>query len=229
MNVDHVRAISAFAVDLVYPKRCAGCGRRGVWLCPACQNETERFTQPWCPRCGVATHYSCHCDSTPQDLAEVRSVGPFAGWLRGAVIQCKYHGEWGRISELGSLVAEVCEVMHPIDALVPVPLHPARLRQRGFNQSLLLARRAAEILNVPVEEHLLRTRRTDAQVHLAADERVKNVMGAMALRPGSTIAGRTFVLIDDVITTGSTLAACAQVLSQGGAQHSKAATICREM
>lgn len=119
--------------------------------------------------------------------------------------------------------------MHPIDALVPVPLHPARLRQRGFNQSLLLARRAAEVLNVPVEEHLLRTRRTGAQVHLTADERVTNVMGAMALRPGSSIAGRTFVLIDDVITTGSTLGACAAVLSQGGAQQVKAATICREL
>jgi ComF family protein len=149
--------------------------------------------------------------------------------LRGAVIQTKYHGEWARIAELGPMVAGVCETLRPFDALVPVPLHPARLRQRGFNQSLLLARRAADFLHVPVEENLLRTRRTDSQVRLSANERLQNVMGAMEVQPGSKIAGRTFVVIDDVVTTGSTLAACAAVLSREGSQSVKAATFCREM
>jgi ComF family protein len=149
--------------------------------------------------------------------------------MRGAVIQCKYHGEWGRASELGSLLAGVCESLRPFDALVPVPLHASRLRQRGFNQSLLIAQSAAELLRAPVEENLWRARRTGAQVHLGADERATNVTGAMAIRTGSTIEGRTFVLIDDVITTGSTLAACAAVLLHAGAQQVKAATFCREL
>ena len=165
----------------------------------------------------------------PQELAEVRSVGPFAGWMRGAVIQCKYHGEWGRTAELGTLMAGVCESMRPFDALVPVPLHPSRLRHRGFNQSLLLAQRAAEVLGVPVEENLLRIRRTGAQVHLGAQERATNVTGAIAIRPGSTVERQRFVLIDDVVTTGSTLAACAAVLLRAGAPQVKAATFCREL
>jgi ComF family protein len=127
------------------------------------------------------------------------------------------------------MVADVCETLRPFDALVPVPLHPSRLRQRGFNQSLLLARRAADSLHAPVEEPLLRTRRTDSQVRLSAEERLHNVMGAMAVNPGSRISGRTFVLVDDVVTTGSTLAACAAVLSREGAQSVKAATFCREL
>jgi ComF family protein len=229
LTVNSVRAISAFAVDLVYPKRCAGCGRRGGWLCPDCEREIERFAPPWCPTCGIPTHYPCRCASMPQELAEVRSVGPFAGWMRGAVIHCKYHGEWGRTAELGALVAGVCESLCSFDALVPVPLHPSRRRQRGFNQSLLIAQRAAELLRVPVEENVLRVRRTGAQVHLGAEERATNVTGAMAIRPGCTIEGRTFVLIDDVITTGSTLAACAAVLLRAGAQQVKAATLCREL
>jgi ComF family protein len=159
----------------------------------------------------------------------IRSVGPFDGWLRGAIIACKYHGEWGRVADLGSLLAEVCGTLPPFDALVPVPLHPSRQRHRGFNQSLLLADRVGEILNIAVEENVRRVRRTESQVPLAADERLVNVTGAMAISPGSLVAGRAFVLVDDVITTGSTLAACAAVLLQAGATSVNAATFCREL
>lgn len=160
---------------------------------------------------------------------QVRSVGPFAGWLRGAVIECKYHGEWARVSQLGPLLGEVCQRLGPCDALVPVPLHSSRVRQRGFNQSLLLARGVADLLQIPVEACLVRTRRTDSQTQLTAEERMRNVMGAMALAPDCTITDRGFVLVDDVITTGSTLAACAAVLQKAGARWVKAVTICREL
>lgn len=156
-------------------------------------------------------------------------MGPFAGWLRGAVIQCKYHGEWARVSQLAALLGEVCQTLGPCDALVPVPLHSSRVRQRGFNQSLLLARGVADLHHIPVEACLVRTRRTDSQAQLTAEERRRNVTGAMALAPEGTITDRRFVLIDDVITTGSTLAACAAVLEQAGARSVKAATICREL
>lgn len=162
-------------------------------------------------------------------IAQIRSVGPFTGWLRGAVIQSKYHGEWARISQLAPLLADVCQSLGPCDALVPVPLHPSRVRQRGFNQSLLLARGVAKAWRIPVEECVVRTRRTGSQTRLTADERFKNVLGAMAIAPESEIADRTFLLIDDVVTTGSTLAACAAVLTRAGARSIKAATICREL
>jgi ComF family protein len=149
--------------------------------------------------------------------------------LRGAVIQGKYHGEWARIAELGPLLAEYCATLGPFDALVPVPLHASRLRRRGFNQSLLLAQSAAAVLGAPVEEALIRTRRTDAQARLNAEGRRANVRDAMAVAPGSGVSGRAFVVIDDVVTTGSTLAACAVALRRAGAVSVKAATFCREV
>lgn len=227
--VDRLRAISAFGIDLVYPRRCAGCGWRGRWLCPRCAGGIELFAPPWCPSCGIPTRLSCRCSPRLGSLDGVRSVGPFEGWLQGAIIGCKYHGEWARTAELAPLLAEVCASLPPIDALVPVPLHPSRLRQRGFNQSLLLARCAANDLKMPVEELVLRTRRTDSQTQLSADDRGRNVEGAMAVGPGGAVAGRSFVLIDDVITTGSTLAACATVLRDAGARSVMAATVCREL
>ena len=162
-------------------------------------------------------------------MAHIRSVGPFEGWLRGAVIQCKYHAEWARIPELAPLLAESCKTLPEFDVVVPVPLHPSRLRQRGFNQSLVLARGAAETMHAPVEQVVFRTRRTDAQARLSADERRRNVMGSMAVEPGSRIGGRSFLLIDDVVTTGSTLGACADALIEAGAQSVMAATLCREV
>ena len=159
----------------------------------------------------------------------MRSVGPFEGWIRGAVIQFKYHGEWARTDHLGEPLARVIADLQPFDVLVPVPLHPARLRHRGFNQSLLIAQRAAVHLGVEVQDGLLRTRRTDAQVTLGSDQRFANVFGAFAVRKDTGLSGLSVVLIDDVITTGSTLSACAEALCKDGASSVKAATIAREM
>ena len=228
--IDALRQVAEFAVDLVYPKRCAGCDRRGTWLCDGCRRALPLFKPPWCDRCGVpGTYLRCKCRSTPGNLEKVRSVGPFDGWLRNAVVQFKYQGEWGRAAHLGELLASAVEQLQPFDALVPVPLHPTRLRQRGFNQSLLLARSAGELLGVQVLEMLGRTRRTQAQVGLKAEERVQNVAGAFALQPNASITGLSVVLIDDVITTGSTLSACARELISAEATSVKAVSLAREM
>ena len=159
----------------------------------------------------------------------MRSVGPFDGWIRGALVQFKYHGEWARTEHLGEPLASVIADLRPFDVLIPVPLHPARLRYRGFNQSLLIAQRAAVHLGAEVQDGLLRTRRTDAQVTLGSDQRLANVFGAFAVRNDIELSGLCVVLIDDVITTGSTLSACAEALYRGGASLVKAATIAREM
>ena len=119
--------------------------------------------------------------------------------------------------------------MHQVDALIPVPLHAARLRQRGFNQSLLLAQHAGDLLGIEVKEALIRTRRTDPQVNLGSEQRTINVAGAFAVQPSFPVADLSIVLIDDVITTGSTLSACADALICAGATSVKAATLCRDM
>ncbi len=110
-----------------------------------------------------------------------------------------------------------------------MPLHAARLRQRGFNQSQLLARHAGYSLGIEVKEALIRTRRTDAQVNLGSEERAINVVGAFAVQQAIPVAGLSIVLIDDVITTGSTLSACADALIDAGATTVKAASLAREM
>jgi ComF family protein len=149
--------------------------------------------------------------------------------MRGAITQFKYHGEWARAAYLGQSLASVVADLQPIDAIVPVPLHPARLRHRGFNQSSLLARQAGEILNVEVHDALIRTRRTDAQVTLDAMQREANVAGAFAIAHGKTVEGLSVVLVDDVVTTGSTLSACADALIDAGASSVRAASVAREM
>ncbi len=228
-TVDHLRGATAFAIDVVYPKRCAGCGRRGSWLCEACDAGIDHFVPPWCAICGVPVHLQCRCASLPDGVEQMRSAGPYEGWFRGAVVQCKYHGEWGRAEHLAEMLAKVADDLRPFDALVPVPLHPSRFRQRGFNQAQLLAQHAAKVLAVLIDDVLMRTRRTDPQVHLGATQRFINVQGAIQVKPGSLVSGRSLVLVDDVVTTGSTLAACATALVEAGACCVKAATVTREM
>ena len=229
-NIDAIRQVAEFAVDLVYPKRCAGCNRRGTWLCNDCGRALPLFSAPWCDRCGVpGTYLRCKCRSTPGNLEKVRSAGPFDGWLRGAIVQFKYHGEWARAAHLGRLLAIAVEQLQPVDALIPVPLHPTRLRQRGFNQSLLLARHAGDMLTLDVVEALTRTRRTEAQVNLGAEQRKANVAGAFAARPNTSVADLSVVLVDDVVTTGSTLSACAKELIGAGAKSVKAVSLAREI
>ena len=227
--IDILRVASSFAIDLVYPKRCAGCAQRGTWLCDTCDSALDRFVPPWCTSCGVPQHVPCECAAMPEGVDRLRSGGPFDGWLSGAVSQCKYHGEWGRAEHLAELLAGAAADLQPFAALVPVPLHPTRLRQRGFNQSQLLAEYAARMLGVPVEPLLRRIRRTDAQVHLGAAQRHLNVHGAMQVQPGSAVLGKSFVIVDDVVTTGSTLAACAAALRDAGAVSVQGLTVAREL
>lgn len=144
-------------------------------------------------------------------------------------MQFKYHGEWARAAHFGEPLATVSMDLQPIDLLVPVPLHPSRLRYRGFNQSLLLAQHVGAFLGVDVRDVLKRTRRTDAQVTLGAEQRQANVAGAFAARHDAAIAGLSIVLVDDVITTGATISACSEELRQVGAKSVRAVSIAREL
>jgi len=127
------------------------------------------------------------------------------------------------------LLATSIADLREVDTLVPVPLHPARLRQRGFNQSQHLAKEIANLVNVRVEESVVRTRRTQAQARLKGVDRAANVADAFAVPEAASVAGHVVVLIDDVVTTGSTLAACGSVLRKAGAVSVSAVTLAREM
>lgn len=217
------------ARDVLYPRRCAGCGRRGSWVCPACASTSRPFAPPWCTRCGAPIERAaCRCDTLAATLDRIRSAGTSDGWLRRAVIAFKYEGETDRAGHLGDLMLATVADLLPADVLVPVPLHPRRLRERGYNQSALIAGRAGHHLAVPVRAVLERTRATDHQVRLGANDRWINVRGAFAVRGGFEVQGISIVLIDDVLTTGATLGACADALVAAGAASVSAATLARE-
>jgi ComF family protein len=165
----------------------------------------------------------------PPSLTRVRSIGPFDGWLQRAIVEVKYHGEWARAEHLAEPLAALVNGEIAADALVPVPLHPARLKQRGFNQSLVIARYTANLLEAEVLDVLVRNRRTAPQVSLGARARRENVENAFSATPDVRLGGRSLVVIDDVITTGSTLAACADTLLHAGAGSVSVVTIAREM
>src|SRR5262249_28642025 len=139
---------------------------------------------------------------------------------REAVHALKFGGQRGLARPLGDLLAELVTADLPVDGVdlvVPVPLHPSRERERGFNQSLLLARRIGRVCKLPVRADLLvRTAATRPQAELAADARA-NVRDAFAVRRPELVKGRRVILVDDIFTTGSTASACARRLREAGA------------
>lgn len=225
-------------LDLLFPPRCAHCGRQGQEggrLCADCRAQITRLAPPWCPRCGLPqdTADLCgSCQSHPLSFAGIRSAAWYSGPLRPAIHAFKYRNAREMAAPLADLLHLAWNSLEgPVDAMIPVPLHAARERERGYNQSLLLARQVQQWANVPVvNDLLLRTRRTVPQVTLTADERQHNVARAFALGKQaipSRVVDRHFVLIDDVCTTGATLAACAETLQAAGAAAVWAVTIAR--
>lgn len=220
-------AVADFAADIVYPKRCATCRLRGTWVCSACEAATPAFAQPWCPRCGAPSGLQpCICGDLPTSVARLRSVGSYDGWIGDAVRRFKYEGEWARQGHLGLALAPLLTAEVPPGAwLVPVPAHRKRLRERGYDQAALLADSAASFSGHDCFELLERTRDTPHQVGLGQTERLANVQDAFAVR--GDVSGLHVVLVDDVVTTGATLGACATMLLDAGAIEVWAVTLAR--
>jgi ComF family protein len=153
-----------------------------------------------------------------------RAIGSYDGALRAIVHAFKYDGRRSLAAKLGMLMqARGADVLHNADAAVPVPLHHARRRERGFDQAADLARH----VGLPVVHALRRIRPTAVQASLPAARRHGNVRGAFATRSAAALDGRTVVLVDDVSTTGATLEACARVLGEAGIREVRALTAAR--
>jgi ComF family protein len=228
LSLDMLLAASRAVLDLVYPARCAGCGHRGDWVCSACQQKTLTIDPPLCGRCGSGSSMPCRCNELSPDLDLVRSVAFYDGWVRSAISSFKYEGERARAEHLALLaIPLLADIPRPI-SLVPVPLHRSRQRRRGYNQAELLASVIGRAVGLEVDMVIQRAVATRQQVGLSADERATNVKGAFALATDVAIHGRRFVLVDDVMTTGSTLGACAESLKAGGAIWVGAVTIARD-
>ncbi len=146
--------------------------------------------------------------------------------MRRSIHQFKFNGKVGLDRPLGVLLEQVIDSDLKIDLLVPVPLQRKRLQQRSYNQALLLARVVAKLRKLPVDNDLLvKVRETESQQGLSAKERVKNLQGSFKLE--KNVTGQNILLIDDVMTTGATVAACSRTLIEGGANHIYVAVIGR--
>ena len=207
-------------LEFLLPPRCGGCRRVGSWLCEHCRNRIRRLEEPLCRHCGVelpSARRDCGCRERLRSLTRLRSAVAYEGPIEHAVHRFKYEG-WRRLARpLASLIAERLAVEGVAARwVVAVPLHPARLRQRGFNQADLLAGelRRSLILGSP-PGILARTRSTPPQVGHDRKRRFENVAGAFDWRGGG-LKGESILLIDDVATTGATLNACASALRVAG-------------
>lgn len=210
-----LRQLTSQLVDVVFPPTCAGCDRRGVWICARCIATVTPLRGTLCERCGAPLVLDwCQCVLLDEHLDQVRSALPYRGWVITAVHNFKYRDETARASSMATWLLPSLKGFGEVDGLVAVPLHARRLRQRGYNQAELLTRELSRLSGTPVLTHLERTRHTPPQVGASADQRRANVEGAFALRAGQAVhPGGRYVLVDDVRTTGATLGACAAALA----------------
>jgi ComF family protein len=224
---------------VVFPSACPACGRlvarsgRGP-LCEACWEALPRHRAITC-RCGLplppGRPVCGRCRRGRQPFSSGASLGPYEGTLRVALLALKYQARRRAAARLVEALLEdpaVHTLVATSDVLVPVPLHPRRLRERGFNQSALLARELGRRTGRPAcPDVLVRRRDTAAQTGLCAAARRRNVRDAFAVRRRALIAGRVVTLVDDVVTTGATALACARPLADGGARELRLLTVAR--
>jgi ComF family protein len=226
-------------LSVVFPSACPACGRllarpAGGPLCEPCWASLPRHGAPTC-QCGLplaAGLSACpRCRRGRQPFAAGASLGPYEGSLRAVLHALKYSGRRraaGRLAEALLEEPAVRALVATSDVLVPVPLHPRRLRERGFNQSALLARELARRAGKSAcPDALVRCVDTVPQAGLCAAARRRNVREAFAVGRRASVAGRTVVLVDDVLTTGATATACAKRLREAGAREVRLLTVAR--
>ena len=209
-SLSRLRAMRDAALELVFTPRCAGCRREGRYLCDACAAAAGSLSGPIFPWAATAAR-ACLIDDVA--LAAVYAPHPFTGAVREAVHQFKYGGVAAAAPDLAArMVAQARHHGLSADLIVPVPLHPRRLRQRGYNQAALLARELSRLLDIPLRERLLvRTGHSSPQAAATSKEqRVAAVRDAF--RCDIPLSGERVLLIDDVCTTGATLNACGHAL-----------------
>ena len=235
-------------LHIVLPSLCRICGKTLVaedqpFFCNRCWAGIRPIPPPVCPCCGgpfastVALEYSpghlCgECRDRPPAFDSARAVGYYQGVLVEAIHLFKYKAKTKLSRYLAARMHEeaykISDAQGSLDVVLPVPLHPVRLRQREFNQSLLLAHELSRGLKMPLLFDVLeRSRWTRPQVELDGEERRKNVRKAFSIKRPEQIVGLRILLIDDVYTTGATVNECAKVLKKAGAKTVHVLTLAR--
>ncbi len=228
------KQIAKAAADLLFPRRCIGCGKEGDFLCVGCFQTLPRILPPQCQKCGKSepTGFLCpSCWGWQSKIDGIRSPFRFEGVVRDAVHALKYRNFRALLQPMGVLMADYLDSSRiPGDVLVPVPLHSRRLKERGYNQSELLVRELSKKVGLPAPGSVLhRVKDSSPQVRAASvSERYQNVRGAFVCKSSDEIAGKAVIVIDDVCTSGATLEACADALKAAGAASVWGLTFARE-
>ncbi len=230
-----------YLINFIFPPRCAGCDARfpvesRERVCATCRESIERLSAPLCHTCGVPIELSLEaerngtcreCSATPPHFTMARAVARYRSSeedyapLPSIIRRHKY----GRDQALTHALAEFLDDPIPLadndyDLIMPVPLHPGRLRWRGFNQAALLAATVARRFKRPLDvKSLLRSRATSPQTAKDRRDRHRNVHNAFTVHRSAQLANRRVLLVDDVMTTGSTAGECARTLLAAGARR----------
>ncbi|MDE0330754.1 MAG: ComF family protein [Nitrospinae bacterium] len=248
----YLRRLIGAATDLLIPPKCLLCSASmeigdSHAICVPCTDAFERFAPPWCPRCGnpfhslttlahSPAHVCADCLENGHHYDMARAIGAYEGSLRESVQLFKFQGFTKLAGEFAPLLARLAAEEFEIaeDAgnvmVTHVPIDPARWRTRGFDQAMLLALRTAAHLGLPHADLLERAKATRSQTGLSARERRRNMRGVFRVRSRGmrqTLESATCILVDDVVTTGSTASACARELKKAGAEAVHLLTICR--
>lgn len=229
-------------INLLYPRNCIRCGASSPdpleHICWDCLSDTPRVEPPFCEICGdpvagdVQHDYACFsCSRETPAFDRARSAVRYEGAVGAALRALKYNKALWTVRDLTTLMLAVVQAEYagvPFDCVTAVPLHPPRRRARGYNQSAELGRHLARRLKRPFRGNLLRrVRPTVSQTGLTAPQRAANVSGAFRIGLFARPAGLRVLLVDDVMTTGATVNACAKALKKGGAETVYAVTAAR--
>lgn len=232
------KAWSLTLKNLVIPIFCRTCALRLLtdengYFCPTCWEASPRISRPFCSICGrphesaigygTQSNFPCAgCRDRPlRHIRRMWGAAHYDGAVAEAIQLYKFSGKRRLATPLGEMMAAfAAEELddETFEVVVPVPLHRVRERTRGFNQSALLAEHVSRRLGLPISDALYRIRPTRVQSLLEDSERHRNIIGAFAVRAGHPFQGARVLLIDDVVTTGSTVSECAAALRRAGAK-----------
>ncbi len=234
-----------YFLHVLLPNTCCACKRdlsaqTQDPLCVDCAGQVKGVGHSYCLRCGKplpdggAHCYQCRGTKAREFKCKIiRSAVVFGPQVRGAIHAWKYSGQTHWTEYLANLMKKQWAAYPDLadaEVLVPVPLHPKKYKQRGYNQSALLARALGKKFNLPVDESsLIRSRNTPSQTQFGREGRLQNMSGAFTCVRPENIQGKEVLLIDDVATTGATLEGCAQALKAAGAKKVIAYTLAREV
>jgi ComF family protein len=228
--------------DLLFPRRCPVCADIvqpwGALICPGCIQKLDPVREPVCRKCGKQlisdrAEYCYDCSRRARSYEAGRAVFKYNQAAKKSLTAIKYKNRREYLDFYAQAMAyryqQMIQRWQP-DMLVPIPVHPSRMRTRGFNQAEELSRRLSTLWGIPTQTHLLiRVKKTLPQKKLTPEERLKNLQQAFAVRPPmgrGEVIPETVVLVDDIYTTGSTMEACTRVLKAAGVKKVYFLTIC---